>query len=1187
MRSRAGLSAGLVSLAFGWAVNHVYWAKPAFPQPVQLSTNSPAPRSIQVRKKSAPPPAACTAYNPPNPKSAGNDENASEAFKLIDQFNHQLTEGIAARDARPPSLEYMIALVPDPRHTHLSMLFDRSVDSIEDAAQDEGFTYDSSWLPWRVAAQTYNSRSDELAAKESIEARETCPGVILFRKSVTPETSSDDPYVHGLVVFVVGEQPTRGLNSKQWDFAVSNISRYGKDASKPLRVLGPTFSGTLPSLLRKLPPLPKDSPQNAAPTVYVFSGTVGSCQSVQWFQKNVQPNTRFGVFQENDDLQLHRFFDYLVQQGEELTNVAIVSEDETAYGGAIEDLGTNNVCDAWFPAGPSKRPVMLFYPRDISALRAAYQAQSIFSRAPSPSEAKLSPRTVLSDNLQSDDNEQGDTPLTYSKGQIAMTEEAELYGLVTFLRAHHTHYIALRGSNPLDYVFLTRFLHRAFPEGRVVTVGSEILLTRELDTTEFRGSMALTNFSLLPRLQHWSQLFVPGRDTKHAHRVFSGNHSEGIYLASRFLITSPDQPQNPVKIPTGGHLRVPLKPAIPDFADPYWLHLGENLVKTAHSNTWLTVLGRGGYWPVAMLNPNVKNPPSTQAEVSPAGGYYDITSSMGMKPPMSWFFAICLSFLFVGWHVLSRRRFRGTSSAYVSNPCSSHGESVSIFLVAVTTALAFATSFLLIAPFRPLWALQLWESSPVSYILFFPLSLLLFGAIIVHKKFGWPVLIGALCSSAILFTLVDVNNANNVAYYWRAIHLSNSVSPLLPLLLLLAGFYVWGWQSLVGNTLLGEERPLLPDLGEPNYRAGKNMADRVDFVARPLTRHRRVMAVLAIAALLCVFCFRENFPILSFEGTAFRWIINLSLLAVLLLIAEGSARLFFTWKELKRLLVQLAHMRLSRTLYALKDISVRSLWQMSGHVPRTQYDFFARQMDAARRLNRRLWVQGETGALTTALEKMIETGQEFANSYLENLECTVVWRDLIRQQVANCAGLIMRDLLEKEWGKEVPTFDCLVRQPQSPKEESKTDEKAAQGPPPVSTNPKVVAAEEFICLLYISYIQNILARMRTMVYSMSALYVSAMLALAFYPFAPRPSIALWMLFLLIGLGGVVAVVYVGLERDQILSYITNTDQRLGWEFWGKYATFLLPPVLALLTAQFPEIAESVLQWIQPGLDAVK
>ena len=146
---------------------------------------------------------------------------------------------------------------------------------------------------------------------------------------------------------------------------------------------------------------------------------------------------------------------------------------------------------------------------------------------------------------------------------------------------------------------------------------------------------------------------------------------------------------------------------------------------------------------------------------------------------------------------------------------------------------------------------------------------------------------------------------------------------------------------------------------------------------------------------------------------------------------------------------------------------------------------------------------------------------------------------------------------------------------------------AEPGRLPLNQDATVVAAEEFVCLLYVSYIQNILARMRTMVFSMSAVYVATMLSLAFYPFAPRPSIAIWMLATLVVLGVVVGVVYAGMERNKILSYITNTKTELGLEFWLKYGMFLVPPVLALLTAQFPEIADSVSSWVQPALDAVK
>ena len=94
---------------------------------------------------------------------------------------------------------------------------------------------------------------------------------------------------------------------------------------------------------------------------------------------------------------------------------------------------------------------------------------------------------------------------------------------------HAIRFVILRSTNSLDYLFLTRFLHRADPEVFIITLGSDMLFTREIDSTEFRGVMALTTFPLLPRGQDWTQniAILP----QHAHRVFGSDIMEGVYLA--------------------------------------------------------------------------------------------------------------------------------------------------------------------------------------------------------------------------------------------------------------------------------------------------------------------------------------------------------------------------------------------------------------------------------------------------------------------------------------------------------------------------------------------------------------------------------------------------------------------------------------------------------------------------------
>ena len=141
---------------------------------------------------------------------------------------------------------------------------------------------------------------------------------------------------------------------------------------------------------------------------------------------------------------------------------------------------------------------------------------------------------------------------------------------------------------------------------------------------------------------------------------------------------------------------------------------------------------------------------------------------------------------------------------------------------------------------------------------------------------------------------------------------------------------------------------------------------------------------------------------------------------------------------------------------------------------------------------------------------------------------------------------------------------------------------------PLSEKEPIRRAEEFVCLIYVGYLQNLVAMMRTMVLSIVGLFAAIAFSLAFYPYTPRPAIALSLLFILLVLGSVVAMVYAGLSRDTTLSYITNTEPgELGLDFWIRLASFIGVPLAGLLAAQFPGITDFVASWIEPSLNAVK
>jgi hypothetical protein len=162
------------------------------------------------------------------------------------------------------NLNFLIATIPDPERTHLGLDFDRALEAIITAAEDEGFGYDRYWLPWHVTHDPGNPdplKQDILDGRA--EERHRKPGVIILRR--TPKVSyykdakdaqqakevADqglrDSRNAALVILLVGETPTAGINRHQFKKATDYIRSF-MGCSYALGVLGPTFSGSSTSL---------------------------------------------------------------------------------------------------------------------------------------------------------------------------------------------------------------------------------------------------------------------------------------------------------------------------------------------------------------------------------------------------------------------------------------------------------------------------------------------------------------------------------------------------------------------------------------------------------------------------------------------------------------------------------------------------------------------------------------------------------------------------------------------------------------------------------------------------------------------------------------------------------------------------------------------------------------------------
>ena len=131
-------------------------------------------------------------------------------------------------------------------------------------------------------------------------------------------------------------------------------------------------------------------------------------------------------------------------------------------------------------------------------------------------------------------------------------------------------------------------------------------------------------------------------------------------------------------------------------------------------------------------------------------------------------------------------------------------------------------------------------------------------------------------------------------------------------------------------------------------------------------------------------------------------------------------------------------------------------------------------------------------------------------------------------------------------------------------------------------------AEEFLAIRYVSLIRAVLVNMRYLLMFVSAVFVLSIVAWNSYPFQPRQWIdeAFTGLLLLMGTG--VIWIFVQMYRNPLLSRITDTKaNELGIDFYLRMVTFGTVPVLTWLVYQFPDLASSVLKFIQPTLEIMK
>ena len=123
----------------------------------------------------------------------------------------------------------------------------------------------------------------------------------------------------------------------------------------------------------------------------------------------------------------------------------------------------------------------------------------------------------------------------------------------------------------------------------------------------------------------------------------------------------------------------------------------------------------------------------------------------------------------------------------------------------------------------------------------------------------------------------------------------------------------------------------------------------------------------------------------------------------------------------------------------------------------------------------------------------------------------------------------------------------------------------------------------------VEWVEWVIHQLRNMATFLIVALILVNALLSSYPFQPQSALkAVFLGVTVITVGGLVFVL-VQMNRNDVLSLITKTDPgRVTWSgpFALKLAVFILVPLGALLSTEFPSVREFLFSWVDPILRAL-
>jgi hypothetical protein len=1147
--------------------------------------------------------------------------------------------------AEQSNIQFVIASLPDPVHTHMALLFDRGIETLQSAAQASGFLFSRAWMPWDTSIHSestdFTVRMAQSKLRESIES---LPGLMIFQKSRAGGGAARTI----LFVFVIGETPTGGLHIEQFQNALnirrSILAGAPSDLHEAmlLRIYGPEFSGSLRSLDAVL----SAQPDNQFSKIIIRSGSVSSAQAVAEFLNSTdqESNNRpaktkpdFATFQFSDAYQEYYLGLFFCSREHLHSHVAVLSEDETAFGNqerptssqkspltTVQSPESPDPCHGFSPE--SGFPfVRLYFPREIAQLRDAYQrdlkTQSAAASAPNQAPQGL----VLSLSVTGNDD---DSVAPYSPLQTPLSQESILQGIVASLRREHAKVVIIRAADPLDMVFLSRYLRQNYPQARLVTVGADLLMVHEFSDPRFHGILAATPYPLLTGTE-FPDLSDSSSAGGHVRRLFPDSYAVGEFNAFRSLLAPNAETAAKNLLPLAGYQQF----GLPSFLQPKGTTSG---VKPLRAHLWLVAVGRDGYWPVAVLDDVSNKADDGQQRPKPSIRPVDANSTVAAYSvhfaigwTIFWLLTFSLTaffaFLLAYPDTFSRSEILGRFGGVPSRERNSLLFTAGMLLLAAQTIFVFPSIVWLgrFAAFdsrNPGEALNGMALAMLCYVA----SVLALG-FAFYARFGqagtgtlgrWGLAVCLVATAVVLsatawlrFGQLDTSLG---AFVYRYIHVGSGVSPALPLFFLLAAWIWWCWQSLTGITSTNEKHVVLPKTSDfdrtspPDEESvAKKLlpeaSDRVRLKALAalpgewpwkalgtVPLEKKIILPTFAGLVIILVLMRPSEIAEAFESSTYKGIYWFLLYSCLLLVCYLVTHIVALWLQFRTLLRAIERVPFRRGFSDLKTLTWKPLWKLAGNGRQEFVQLLGDEVDALDEIQKRV-------PKSSRLEQTIKDTQVLMNSVSSAYEPILDgnpakagnYREIfyaLQDRLAACASEAL--IYANDQWKNESSAPPLTKQDQ--KKDKDTDKAADATLEPTSKDPLTRSLEYFLCLFYLNIILVPLRRLQTLILAIAGVFVFVLISYSSYPFESRESFHVLLIFIFFAISLVVGIVYGQMYGNPLLSRITNTKPgELGLDFWVRLGTFVFVPLLSLLSVQFPEINSFLFSWLQPALQSIK